>query len=258
MNKRLYILASSLLLAIAITGVALGSGEGTALLGGTRNPGSNQSQALNRETQIIANTGTYGTRQSNKSDNGGGAIYGCRSGAGGSPKGNEPCIRSNNLSKGFAFEFETNGNLGGTINAEGGDKARPFTTNATGVATGLNADRVDNMNAQDIIKAAQSPNQAADPYIQVASNGSVVGSRGIVATNPVVRTGAGDRKVTFTGDQSKCAFTTGLESANPGTISIQTTLASDKKTTTVEVKTYSFAAAGPVPADLAFHLAATC
>ena len=36
------------------------------------------------------------------------------------------------------------------------DDAKPFTTNATGVATGLNADRVDGMHAADIVKAAQA------------------------------------------------------------------------------------------------------
>ena len=53
----------------------------------------------------------YSTRQSNKSTTGGGAIYGCRSTAGGSaanpPK--NPCIRANNLSTGFAFEFNATG-----------------------------------------------------------------------------------------------------------------------------------------------------
>ena len=58
--------------------VAATAGNGSPLKGGARNPGSNESQTFTRETQIIANTSTYGTRQSNKSANGGGAIYGCR------------------------------------------------------------------------------------------------------------------------------------------------------------------------------------
>ena len=57
------------------------------------------------ETQIIANVKSYGTRQSNKSATGGGAIYGCRSGAGGTEKGNAPCVRASNLANGRAFEF---------------------------------------------------------------------------------------------------------------------------------------------------------
>ncbi|HYF27313.1 MAG TPA: hypothetical protein VD931_16325, partial [Baekduia sp.] len=123
--------------------------------GGVRNPSANETQALTRETEIIANTSTYGTRQSNKSDNGGGAIYGCRSGAGGTAAKNEPCVRANNLSSGLAFEFESDGNLIGTFTvAKPGDEARPFTTNATGVATGLNADRVDGADLAEIVKAS--------------------------------------------------------------------------------------------------------
>jgi hypothetical protein len=265
MSKRTSILIIGALLAIAVAPFALASGEGGPVRGGARNPSSNKSQALTSETQIIADTSSYGTRQSNKSDNGGGAIYGCRSGAGGTAKGNEPCVRANNLSKGSAFEFVTGGDTAGFIGAEGGDKARPFTTNATGVATGLNADRVDGMNATDIIKAAQSPAQVADPFVRVASNGSVQASRGLASANPVVRKGEGDHVVTFDGDKSQCSFTTAVESADPAIATIETGLATDKKTTTVEVHTSKFASI-PAPgtgvslaaADVAFHLAATC
>ena len=91
----------SLILAIGIPSVAVGFGEGRSLLLGKRNPSSNANLALNAETEIIADTATYGTRQSNKRDgDGGGAIYGCRSNL-----GNEPCIRANNLKGGRAFEF---------------------------------------------------------------------------------------------------------------------------------------------------------
>ena len=94
---------------------------------------------------MISQTKTYGTRQSNVRDgNGGGAIYGCRSSA-----GREPCIRSNNLKNGRAFEFETDGDEAGRIETKN-PAARPFATNATGVATGLNADRVDWLNAAKI------------------------------------------------------------------------------------------------------------
>ena len=80
----------SLILAIGIPSVAMGFGEGRNLLLGKRNPSSNPTLALNTETEIIADTATYGTRQSNKKDgDGGGAIYGCRSSL-----GNEPCVRA--------------------------------------------------------------------------------------------------------------------------------------------------------------------
>jgi len=141
------------LTALAVIGapvaMSVATGEGSPLRGGARNPSADQSKSLTKETEIIANSGTYGTRQSNKSDNGGGAVYGCRSKPGGTPANNEPCIRANNLTDGLAFELNaTNGNIGGTINVgPGGDDRKPLTTNATGVATGLNADRVDGADA---------------------------------------------------------------------------------------------------------------
>ncbi|MDP2709725.1 MAG: hypothetical protein Q8O56_00780 [Solirubrobacteraceae bacterium] len=117
------------------------------------------------ETQIVSNinattrtTGGYSTRQSNLSSSGGGAIYGCRSAAGGSAANppQNPCVRANNLSTGFAFEFHaTRGDIAGLITAgAGGDSKRPFITNATGVAVGLNADRLDGLHASEILTAA--------------------------------------------------------------------------------------------------------
>ncbi len=133
-----YVLLSSIVLALLVSPFAIGA-TGSALREGKRNPSSGSSS---RETEIISSSKSYGTRQSNIRDgNGGGAIYGCRS-----RTSREPCIRANNLSAGRAFEFETQGVEGGRIEvkANGG---RPLTTNATGVATGFNADRVDGMHA---------------------------------------------------------------------------------------------------------------
>ena len=137
-------------LLVAVGGTAYATGEGKPLIGGARNPGSDRSKALTKETQIIANLSGYGTRQSNKSSNGGGAIYGCRSTTGGTPAGNEPCIRANNLSSGYAFELVTSGNQTGRIETKDASGV-PFTTNATGVATGLNADQVDGKHAADFL-----------------------------------------------------------------------------------------------------------
>jgi hypothetical protein len=136
-----YVLASAIALALLVSPFAVAR-TGDLLQEGKRNPGSGSAK---RETEIIASTKTYGTRQSNVRDgNGGGAIYGCRS-----KTGREPCIRSNNLNTGRAFEFATDGSEGGYIDvkAAGG---RPLTTNATGVATGFNADRVDGLHAAKI------------------------------------------------------------------------------------------------------------
>src|SRR5687767_3740057 len=99
-----WILASAVAVALLVTPFALAAGEGRPLLAGKRNPSANASVALSAETQIITNSSTYGTRQSNKSNNGGGAIYGCRSEEGGIERGNEPCVRARNLADGRAFE----------------------------------------------------------------------------------------------------------------------------------------------------------
>src|SRR3954447_26026567 len=132
----------TLILAVGLPATALGFGEGRSLLAGKRNPG--YPHALSAETQIIADNGTYGTRQSNlRNGDGGGAIYGCRSAT-----GKEPCIRSNHLNTRRAFEFATAGKKAGRIATKDATGA-PFTTNATGVATGLNADRVYGKEATD-------------------------------------------------------------------------------------------------------------
>src|SRR3954453_20554688 len=137
----------SLILAIGVPSVAMGFGEGRSLLLGKRNPG--YPHGLSAETQIIADNATYGTRQSNlRTGDGGGAIYGCRSAT-----GKEPCIRSNNLNTGRAFEFATGGQEAGRITTKDATGA-PFTTNATGVATGLNAARVDGKDATDLAASA--------------------------------------------------------------------------------------------------------
>lgn len=152
------VVAATAVAAIGITGV-VDAATGGNLREGVRNGTTTQ------ETEIVSNIssstglkGGYSTRQSNLSSTGGGAIYGCRSTEGGtsaSPPKN-PCVRANNLSTGFAFEFNaTNGTTAGSINVgSGGDTKKPFVTNATGVATGLNADRLDGANAADIVTAA--------------------------------------------------------------------------------------------------------
>jgi hypothetical protein len=94
------------LLVLGVTPFAVAKTGGN-LREGVRNGTTTQ------ETQIISNvgstlrpTGGYSTRQSNLSSSGGGAVYGCRSGAGGSaakPTPQNPCLRANNLAKGYAF-----------------------------------------------------------------------------------------------------------------------------------------------------------
>jgi len=196
-----YILVGALALAIGIPSVAVGFGEGRTLLLGKRNPSPSGSRSLNTETEIIASNGTYGTRQSNKRNgDGGGAIYGCRS-----DTGREPCIRANNLKGGRAFEFETAGKEGGRI--ETGDvNGAPFTTNATGTATGLNADRVDGREAADFAAAADLLTAV------VAANGTLERGRG--ATGSALTNVPSERfRVTFNRDVSTCSYTVSPQGA---------------------------------------------
>ena len=219
-TKTVWIAASAIVLAICVAPFAIAQSKSGPIAGAARNPSSDASQSYAKETEIIASNGTYGTRQSNKSDNGGGAIYGCRSGEGGSAKGNEPCIRANNLAKGLAFELETGGVLGGTFTVgNGGDTTKPFTTNATGVATGLNADRVDGKSADDFLaatgKAADADKLDGRDGTDFAAAGDLLSA--VVTATGNVSSGRGATSaslaapntftVTFNKDVSKCSFT---------------------------------------------------
>jgi hypothetical protein len=221
-SARKVLLATGAIAAVAVPTGAIAAGEGGPLDGGARNPSADPRQNYTKETEVIANVDTYGTRQSNKSNNGGGAIYGCRSGEGGSAKKMEPCLRGVNLSNGSAFEFQTGGLLGGLITVgKGGDTAKPFTTNATGVATGLNADRVDGKNADDFLgkteKAADADKLDGLDSTDVARAGDLLFARvngtgdGVVSSRPATgvsaATAGGVSTVTFGKDVSACSFT---------------------------------------------------
>ena len=161
-----------------------------------------------QETEIIGkfnatagSKGGYVTRQSNTqtgSKAGGGAIYGCRGAAGGTASGSAPCLRARNLAAGFAFEFAGDGDVIGQILVGDGktaeSKAKPFTTNATGVATGLNADQVDGKSALDIAAGVSvgGVHVEADGRLTAAIN-----RRG--GTPTVSRTASGHYTVTFPG-----------------------------------------------------------
>ncbi|MGI9096940.1 MAG: hypothetical protein ACR2H2_00310 [Solirubrobacteraceae bacterium] len=220
-----------------------------------------------RETEIISRvgatttpTGGYATRQSNLSSSGGGAVYGCRSQAGGSaatPRPQNPCVRANNLSTGFAFEFNaSNGDVGGLFSVgTGGDSKKPFVTNATGVATGLNADRVDGKDAADMTKDAVTATQALSPLAQVTAAGAAGQTRGVPSGGVSDNAGLGDYNVVFTGDLSTCALSATVTGTDPGQVTVTPTVAADKSTTAIDVRTFDGAG---VAADRGFHLSATC
>ena len=239
-NRGPWILASALLVALLVAPFAGAFGEGNAVKGGARNPSPDARRAYTKETQIIANVNTYGTRQSNKSNNGGGAVYGCRSGAGGTAKGNEPCVRASNLAAGRAFEFNSNsGTEVGQIT--GPATAAPFTTTATGVATGLNADKVDGKDATDL--------QAKFATV-TGTDGSLGSNRGATSSS---RASAGVYNVVFDADVSKCSRTATIAGATPGTI----TTDAGANAQTVTVRTFDTAVA-PAATDHSFNLTVTC
>jgi hypothetical protein len=235
-----WILASALLVALMVAPFAGAFGEGNNVRGGSRNPSPDARRAYTKETEIIANVSTYGTRQSNKSNNGGGAVYGCRSAIGGTPKGNEPCLRASNLTNGRAFEFNANG--GTEVGAiTGPATAAPFTTTATGVATGLNADKVDGKDATDL--------QAKFATV-TGADGSLGSNRGATSSS---RASAGVYNVVFDADVSKCSRTATIAGATPGTI----TTDAGANAQTVTVRTFDTAAV-PAATDHSFNLTVTC
>jgi hypothetical protein len=235
-----WILASALLVALMVAPFAGAFGEGNNVRGGSRHPSPDARRAYTKETEIIANVNTYGTRQSNKSTNGGGAVYGCRSAAGGTPKGNEPCVRASNLTNGRAFEFNANG--GTEVGAiTGPATAAPFTTTATGVATGLNADKVDGKDATDL--------QAKFATV-TGADGALGAARGATSSS---RASAGVYNVVFDADVSKCSRTATIAGATPGTI----TTDAGANAQTVPVRTFDTAVA-PAATDHSFNLTVTC
>jgi hypothetical protein len=195
----IYVIAAALILAIGVPSAAVGFGEGRDAKLGKRNPSSG---SLNRETQIIANNGSYGTRQSNKRDGeGGGAIYGCRSSA-----GKEPCVRANNLKGGRAFEFVTAGKEAGQFQV-GDTSAPPFSTNATGKVTNLDADKVDGKSAEEFAGAGDLA------FAAVKADGTFVAGRGATASTKS-NVAENTYTVTFNKDVSKCSFTAGATGAS--------------------------------------------
>jgi hypothetical protein len=196
----------ALILAVGIPATAAGFGEGRTLLLGKRNPSSSGSRTLTSETEIIASNSTYGTRQSNKGS-GGGAIYGCRAP---STAGAAACVRSANLNGGQAFQFSTTGATAGRIET-GNATGAPFTTNATGVATGLNADKVDGKSATDFASAAELKAQADRLLFAIVSDSgtgtaTVTGPSSPSVTEATVGPNA-VYTIDFKRDVSKCAYT---------------------------------------------------
>jgi hypothetical protein len=242
------VLACTALLAIGITSIATGAASDFVRIG--------KRNAAPGTTAIVGSTTGFSTRPSNNTDgDGGAASYGCRA-----DTGKEACLFVLNHHNGRVFEFRgTGGTTGGiiSISPPSGKTAKdvsPFTTNATGVATGLNADQVDGQSASDIIDATKPP------FASVNADGTVAGSRGLAQSNAVQRTGTGTYTVTFAGDISKCAYSATETTATDAGAAAAAAVTG--KTDTIQVVTRSGGGTdgtGPTPpTDKPFHLVVNC
>ena len=243
-----YILISGLLLALLAAPFALASGEGKPVEGGKRNPAGSKSAGYTTETKIVAENGTFGTRQSNKTvGDGGGAIYGCRS-----APGHESCVRANNLASGRAFEFRaTSGTEGGFIQVGKGtanSKAVPFNTNAAARVANLNADRVDDLHASEIVA------QAKALWAVVAANGALARKN---AATSVAKSGTGEYQVVFDRDVTACAYNATLGSTDTSPPPAGEVGASQQAGNANAVAVVTRDSAGTT-ADQPFHLTVNC
>lgn len=242
-----WVLATVVVLALVISPFAVA--QTTGLIGGKRNP---RKGAFSTETQVIAKNSTWGMRYSNRAQGGGGGLlFGCRSQPGGTPQKHYPCARARNVSTGLAFEFVTAGNQAGTITVgRGGDNTKPFTTNATGVATGLNAERVGSQTPAQLTSAAVSAVQGTLSLARVSAAGGAITARGVTA---VTHTGTGTYSVVFQNAVNACAVTATQTGVGTGVGAVGTELASDNRTVTVTTLTNT-----GTPADRAFNISAVC
>jgi hypothetical protein len=233
---------------------ALAAGEGTNARLGVRNPSSGN---LTVQTQIIASNSNWGTRQSNKGA-GGGAIYGCRS-----APGAESCVRAVNLMNGLAFSFQSNSGTSpvgsfqvGTTSAVNNNVA-PFTTNAGGKVTNLNADNVDGLSASQVesqavstaVSQAGTAAKALSSIAAVSATGALQKARGAAASS---QTGTGTYLVTFPASIASCVYQATINSAGgaPGFVS-----ATEATATSISVSTFNVAGGA---ANLPFYLTVNC
>jgi len=243
------VIAAATILAIGITSIATGA-AGSFVRIGKRNaaPGT---------TAIVGSTTGFATRQSNNTNNDGGAAsYGCRADV-----SHEACLFVLNHNGGQVFQFSSNGGVNGgriLVSPPSGKTAKdvsPFTTNATGVATGLNADQVDGQSASDIITATKPPIAVVDANGVASSN-----SRGLAQSNAVQHTTTGTYTVQFATDVSKCAYSATETTTTDG--GAATAALVTGKTDTLQVVTRAGGGTdgtGPTaPADRPFNLVVNC
>jgi hypothetical protein len=216
--------------------------------------------AAEGQTAIVGTSPTFATRQSNNLENDGGAAsYGCRA-----LLTAEPCLYVLNHRGGEAFFFRTKaGERGGHIEVvpplnKTADDVAPFTTNATGVASGLNADEVDGRSADEIQAAAVAAAQSR--FAMVNAAGTEATGRGLAQANAVQKTGTGAYTVTFASDISKCALTATQATTTDAGAAAAAPVTGNANAVSVVTRAGggTEGTAPTAPADRPFHLVVTC
>jgi hypothetical protein len=207
------------------TALAAGSGKGrahsailsdnTPLKGAIHNPASS---SFLRTTGIFANFNSWTMRIQNLGS-GGAGTFGCKASSSSSA-----CLASENGKGGLAFTFATNGNVGGEILLTNPNGA-PFTTNAHGEATGLNANYLQGKQASEFqlvskpatnsealggVPASEYAKSSELLFADVSSSGTIQSTRGATTAS----TSANSFTVTFgTTNVSKCSYTASPQGA---------------------------------------------
>jgi hypothetical protein len=252
-----WVLLSSIALGLLIAPFAV-AGDGDVMKVGAGN-----SAGVN-ETRIIGqNVSTYTTRQSNnKQGDGGAATYGCRS-----DLGNEPCLFVFALKTAHAFDFRSRGKVGGQILVAGDPNPRnnaPFTTNATGVATGLNADEVDGKSADTIQNDAVKAGKPRVAAVNADATLNSAASNGVASVVRPAGEGDGTYDVKFSATVANCAVSATItDYVNSGAAAAQIQPgASGAQPDTVRVRTRAGGGSdgtGPTNvADKPFNLVLNC
>jgi hypothetical protein len=183
------------------------AGDGASpIRGGIHNP---PYTAYSRTTGIFGRTEGWTNRVENVGS-GGALTLGCHA-----PGGGAPCLSANNQSNGLAFAFNSSGNTGGEILLRNTGGA-PFTTNAHGVAAGLNANYLEGKQANEFQLANQPAANAnalgGHPASSYVSTGQLLFAD--VGAGPVLEGHRGATAVTQSTGGSGTTYTVTFGTAN--------------------------------------------
>jgi hypothetical protein len=192
------------------------------------------------KASFTGSTGRYVELARNtRSGDGGATADACNSN-----QGNEACLNMINKGTGWAASFRTRGLTGFRLQTSGNGTATPFLLdkNATGLVKYLNADSVDGLSAEQIGREqfGQVLGTTATPSAPRLGNQN--GATG------VTRAAAGDYRVAFANDVSKCTYQ--ATSADPTAARTLAAVIDPANPKQVRVVERAGAAAGtPPPAD---------